>query len=319
MPFNHHGSNLFPTLSPNHSGMLDVGDGHSIYWEECGNPDGQPILFLHGGPGAGCAPVHRRFFDPDHYRIVLLDQRGCGRSVPAASIENNTTDHLVADLEKLRRLLKIESWFVFGGSWGSTLALAYGVAHPARCKGFILRGVFMGQDYEGDWFLNKMGTFQPEAARAFIHFLPTEERIDILNNYVRRLNHPDPDIHLPAAVSWSSYEEACATLLPFNNPGQPDPHSTLCLARMEAHYFQHDFFMEKDHLLNKLHRILHLPCIIVQGRYDVVCPPVTAEHLSRSWPNSQLIIVPDAGHSALEPGIRHALVNATQAFKVYSD
>jgi len=317
MPFTH-GSDLFPAISPHASGMLDVGDGHSIYWEECGNPEGQPILFLHGGPGAGCAPVHRRFFDPQHYRIVLLDQRGCGRSMPPASIEHNTTPALVRDLEKLRKHLNVERWFVFGGSWGSTLALAYGVAHPASCLGFILRGVFMGQDYEGDWFLKGMGTFQPEAARAFVQFLPESERDDVLGNYVRRLNHPDPEIHLPAAEAWSGYEEACATLMPHNGGVHVDPHSTLCLARMEAHYFLNKFFMEPDHLLNKLHRIIHLPCIIVQGRYDVVCPPVTAEHLARSWPKAQYLVIPDAGHSALEPGIRNALVNATQAFKAYS-
>jgi len=318
MPFTR-GSDLFPSITPYESGMLDVGDGHSIYWEECGNPEGMPILFLHGGPGAGCSAIHRRFFDPQYYRIVLLDQRGCGRLTPAACIENNTTPDLIKDLERLRKFRNIDRWFVFGGSWGSTLALAYGVAHPSSCRGFILRGVFMGQAYENDWFLNRMGTFQPEARRAFVNFLPEGERDNILDNYVRRLNHPDPNIHLPAALSWAGYEEACATLLPIHNPGHPDPHSTLCLARMEAHYFKHNFFMAKDHLLSKLHRIIHLPCVIVQGRYDVVCPPITAEHLARCWPNAHYIVVPDAGHSALEPGIRNALVNATQAFKSYSD
>lgn len=314
MPYTR-GSDLFPAITPNMSGMLDVGDGHTIYWEECGNKHGTPIVFLHGGPGAGSASIHRRFFDPDHYRIILLDQRGCGRSTPTAEIENNTTDHLISDLEKLRRFLNIDRWFVFGGSWGSTLALAYGVAHPDKCLGFILRGVFMGRSSEGDWFLKHMGTFQPEAARAFRTFLPKEERENILESYINRLNDPDPSIHIPAAVSWSSYEEACATLLPHHSPTNPDPQSTLCLSRLEAHYFKHSFFMEEGHILKKLHRIIHLPCTIIQGRYDIVCPPVTAETLSRNWPKAHYIVVPDAGHSALEPGIRAALINATQSFK----
>ncbi|MDV7341110.1 prolyl aminopeptidase [Terasakiella sp. A23] len=314
MPYTR-GTDLFPALTPYDSGMLDVGDGHNIYWEECGNPNGVPIVFLHGGPGAGASSIHRRFFDPQHYRIVLLDQRGCGRSTPAASIENNTTADLIKDLEKIRKMRDINRWFVFGGSWGSTLALAYGIAHPDRCLGFILRGIFMGQEYEGEWFINRMGTFHPEAAREFKNFLPESERDDLLNNYIKRLNDPDPQVHHPAAVAWSSYEEACATLLPHHGSYNPDPHNTLCLARLEAHYFKHKFFMDEGHILKKLNRIIHLPCIIVQGRYDVVCPPVTAEKLARKWAKAQFIVVPDAGHSALEPGIRAALVNSTQAFK----
>lgn len=318
MPYTR-GTDLFPTITPNNSGMLDVGEGHSIYWEECGNPNGTPIVFLHGGPGAGSSSLHRRFFDPAHYRIVLLDQRGCGRSTPTASIEHNTTDHLISDLEKLRNLLNIKRWFVFGGSWGSTLALAYGIAHPNSCRGFILRGIFMGQAYEGEWFINRMGTFQPEAARAFQTFLPEDERDDLLNNYIRRLNDPDPNIHMPAAQAWSGYEEACATLIPHHGRNAAPSMGTLCLARMEAHYFKHQFFMAEGHILKKIHRISHLPCFIVQGRYDIVCPPVTAEKLSCAWPKSQYIVVSDAGHSALEPGIRSALVNATQAFKSLAD
>ncbi|WP_028879337.1 prolyl aminopeptidase [Terasakiella pusilla] len=317
MPYTHT-TDLFPALTPYTSGQLDVGDGHLIYWEECGNPEGVPILFLHGGPGAGTSSIHRRFFDPAYYRIVLLDQRGCGRSTPAASIHANTTDHLIADLEQLRELRKIDRWFVFGGSWGSTLALAYGIAHPDRCLGFILRGIFMGRECERDWFINRMGTFEPEAARKFQEFLPVEERANLLDNYVARLNDDDPTVHMPAAIAWSSYEEACATLYPNTPASHPDPHSTLCLARLEAHYFKNNFFMEEGHLLKKLHRILHLPCIIVQGRYDVVCPPMTAEKLARNWAKAQYVVVPDAGHSALEPGIRAGLVNATETFKSLS-
>jgi len=317
MPY-HRGTDLFPSITPNKSGMLDVGDGHQIYWEECGNPDGAPLVFLHGGPGAGSSSIHRRFFDPNHYRIILLDQRGCGRSTPSAEVTHNTTDDLIADLEQLRTSLNVNRWFVFGGSWGSTLALAYGVAHPNRCSGFILRGIFMGQAYESDWFVHHMGTFYPEEGRAFVDFLCEEERSDVLASYVKHLNHPNPDVHMPAAFSWAGYEEACATLLPHHGSGQADGMTTLCLARLEAHYFENKFFMEENHLMDNLHKIIHLPCIIVQGRYDVICPPKTADKLAQHWPKAQHIVVPDAGHSALEPGIRTALVNATQAFKSLS-
>jgi len=314
MPY-HHGSELFPAIMPNQSGLLDVGDGHQIYWEECGNPDGVPIVFLHGGPGAGAASTHRRFFDATYYRIILLDQRGCGRSTPTAEIANNTTDHLIADLELLRGTLNVDRWFVFGGSWGSTLALAYGVAHPTRCRGFILRGIFMGQAYESDWFLNHMGVFYPEEARAFVNHLPEDEQGDVLTSYVNRLNNENPNVHLPAALSWAGYEEACATLLPSHGPNQLDVIMALCLARLEAHYFSNKFFMNEGHLFEKLHKIIHLPCVIVQGRYDVICPPKTAEKLARKWAKAQYVVVADAGHSALEPGIRSALINATQSFK----
>jgi len=305
---------LYPVITPHASGTLDVGDGHHIYWEECGNPNGTPILFLHGGPGAGCASIHRRFFDPDHYKIILLDQRGCGRSTPTASVEANTTDHLIQDLEQLRVLRGIDKWIVFGGSWGSTLALAYGIAHPNRCLGFILRGVFTGREQERDWFMNRMGTFHPEARRTFINFLPKEERESPLENYLQRLNHPDPQVHMPAALAWSTYEESCATL----HPAKSTPTESigkLCLARLEAHYFNHNFFMAEGHLLKNLTKIFHLPCTIVQGRYDVVCPPITAEEIAQNWPKAQYIVIPDAGHSALEPGVRIGLIHATDSFK----
>lgn len=318
MPY-HRASDLFPALTPNTSGMLDVGKGHRIYWEECGNRTGTPVVFLHGGPGAGAASIHRRFFDPLHYRIILLDQRGCGRSLPSAEISHNTTDDLIEDLERLRDFLTIDRWFVFGGSWGSTLALAYGVAHPKRCRGFILRGVFMGQAYESDWFLHKMGNFYPEAGRAFVNFLREDEQGDLLSSYVARLTDEDENVHMPAALAWAGYEEACAVLLPTYGTSDPDPVTTLCLARLEAHYFQNNFFMREAHLLDNLHKITHLPCTIVQGRYDIICPPKTADKLAQAWPKADYIVVGDAGHSALEPGIRSALINATQAFKFLSD
>lgn len=309
------GSDLFPALNPNATGMLDVGEGHEIYWEDCGNPKGVPIMFVHGGPGAGTASIHRRFFDPSHYRIILWDQRGCGRSRPLAETAANTTDHLISDMEAIRDMLGIERWILMGGSWGSTLSLAYGVAHPERCLGFILRGVFLGQDYECDWFLNHMGTFQPEAARAFIDFLPEDERERPLENYHARLMDDDPDVHLPAARAWATYEERCATLMPQKTVCAPKTISTLCLSRLEVHFFANGFFLKERSLLDEVSKISHLPCMIVQGRYDLVCPPVTADKLHRRWPGSQYVVVPDAGHSALDNGVRTALINATQAFK----
>lgn len=303
---------LFPPIDPEETGVLATPDGHFLYWEVSGNPQGVPVLFLHGGPGAGTAPVYRRFFDPAYWRIILIDQRGAGRSSPKAGIEANTTAHLIGDLEDLRRVLGIDRWLLFGGSWGSTLALAYGQTHPERVLGFVLRGVFLFRRCEVDWFLTGMGTFFPEAHRAFLEFLPGEERHDPLAAYYRRLCDPDPRAHLPAADAWAGYEEACARLVP--PPGRPGGGS-LSLARLEAHYMVHDGFMEEGQLLRDLPRIAHLPAIIVQGRYDVICPPRTAWELAHAWPKAQLVMVPDAGHASMEPGIRSALVEATERFK----
>nr|WP_316976199.1 prolyl aminopeptidase [Shumkonia mesophila] len=297
---------------------MDRDGGHRLYWEQSGRPDGMPAIFLHGGTGAGSAPVHRQFFDPGHYRIVLFDQRGAGRSTPAAGIEANTTWHLVDDMEALRRHLGIERWLVFGGSWGATLALAYGIRHPERCAGFVLRGVFLGRDEEVEWFLHGMGRFFPEAGRAFAEFLPAAERGDLLGAYHARLTDPDPDRHQPAALAWAAYETACSTLLPAPAGGVPlalSGAAALSLARLSAHYFRHRLFLAASPLLENLAAIRHLPGIIVQGRYDVVCPIATAEALHRAWPGSELVVVPDAGHSAFEPGIRAALVAATERMK----
>jgi len=305
---------LYPPLEPRRSGWLPAGAGHRLYWEESGNPDGPAVIFLHGGPGAGSAPVHRRFFDPQHWRIVLYDQRGAGRSLPAASILDNTTDHLVADTEALRQHLGIERWLLFGGSWGSTLALAYGETHPERVTGFILRGVFLFRRWEVQWFLQGMGTFFPEAERAFREFLPEDERAEPLPAYYHRLIDADPSVHLPAAQAWCAYEEACSRLVP--DPGDPRPAaSALAMARIEAHYMVKRGFMVEGELLRKLRRIRALPAIIVQGRYDMVCPIRTAEEVARAWPGSELVVVPDAGHAALEDGIRAALVAATDRMR----
>jgi proline iminopeptidase len=307
---------LFPEIEPYAAGMLTLGGGHEMYWEECGNPDGMPIVFLHGGPGAGAAAAHRRFFDPRHYRIVIFDQRGCGRSRPFAAVHDNTTDHLVADLETLRVHLGIKRWVLFGGSWGSTLALAYGIRWPRRCAGFILRGVFLGTQKEVDWFLDGMGTIFPEARRAFLEFLPPAERDDPLGSYYRRLMDSDPRIHGPAAAAWSRYESACSNLIPrLDDTGCGTGRQALALARLEAHYFVNNVFLPNAGLLGSVWRLKNHPAVIVQGRYDMVCPIVTADALARAWPGADYVIVPDAGHSALEPGIRAVLVRATEAMK----
>ncbi len=308
-------SGLYPPIEPYRSGWLPVGGGHRLYWEESGNPDGPVVLFLHGGPGAGTGPVHRRFFDPKHWHIVLFDQRGAGRSLPAASLVDNTTDHLVEDIEALRAHLATDRWLVFGGSWGSTLALAYGQAHPERVTGFILRGVFLFRRWEVQWFLQGMGTFFPEAERAFRDFLPADERAEPLPAYYHRLIDPDPAIHIPAAQAWCTYEEACSRLVPDASDPRPTA-AALAMARIEAHYMVKRGFVAEGQLLRQVRRLRGLPAIIVQGRYDMVCPIRSADELARAWTGSELVIVPDAGHAALEPGIRAALVAATDRMRM---
>lgn len=310
-------TDLFPPIEPFAAGMLEVDSRHSLYWEQSGNPNGTPVLFVHGGPGAGTAPAYRRFFDPRSYRIILFDQRGAGRSLPAADITDNTTPHLVADIERLRRFLGVDRWVVFGGSWGSTLALAYGQAHPDRCLGFVLRGIFLFRPDEVDWFINHMGRFFPEAWHRFAHHIPECERADLLAAYYRRLLDPAPEVHGPAAEIWCGYEEACSRLVPRHAPigeGRP-PVSVLAMARIEAHYMSHGGFLAENQLLDRMAILHRHPCVIVQGRYDVVCPIATADQVARAWPQSEYVVVPDAGHSAMEPGVRVALVAATQRFR----
>ena len=303
---------LFPPLDPFASGWLDVGDGHRMAWEVSGNPRGVPVVFLHGGPGAATAPPYRRFFDPAFWRIVLFDQRGCGRSTPNATLDANTTAHLVADIERLRTHLGIRRWLAFGGSWGSTLALAYGQAHPDRVLGFVLRGVFLFRPAEVEWFMTGMGRFFPEAWRDFTGHLAPHERVDLLAAYHRRLTAPDAAVRLAAAREWCAYEESCARLLPRPDRGAMDDAACLAMARIECHYMINRGFLEPGQLLANLPRIAHLPAAIVQGRYDMVCPPATAEELARAWPGARLAMVPDAGHSAMEPGVRTALVAAVE-------
>jgi proline iminopeptidase len=308
---------LFPPIEPYRTGRLRLDARHTMYWEESGNRQGPAILFLHGGPGAGATSVHRRFFDPSFWRIVIFDQRGGGRSTPLGEIRDNTPAHLVADIERLRRELGIAEWVVFGGSWGSTLALLYAQTHPERVAGLILRGIFLCRQSEIDWFLYDMRIVFPEAWRAFAGFLPEAERADLLAGYYRRLIDPDPGVHMPAARAWSIYEGNCSTLLP--NPETVaafgEDRLALGLARIEAHFFTEHLFPPEADLVANIGRIRHLPAAIVQGRYDMVCPIRSADELALAWPEAEYVIVRDAGHSAMEPGIREQLVLATERAK----
>lgn len=314
---------LYPPIEPHATGMLDVGDGQQLYWEVSGNPQGKPVVFLHGGPGGGTAPLHRRFFDPAAYRIVLFDQRGCGRSRPhvadGADLSVNTTDHLAADIERLRAFLEVDRWMVFGGSWGSTLALAYAQRYPERVTELVLRGIFLLRRSEIDWYYNGgAGRLFPEAWEGFCAPLAGagagEHPVDA---YHRLLHSTDPDVALNAAIAWSTWEGATSSLLP--NPDRvaetAEPRFALAFARIENHYFHHRGFFDEGALLRDAHLLRDIPGVIVQGRYDVVCPARSAHDLHEAWPSSRLHIVDDAGHAATEPGIVHRLVEATDSFR----
>lgn len=308
-------ADLYPPIEPYDAGMLPLDDVHTMYWEVSGNPNGVPLLFLHGGPGGGCSPEHRRFFDPEFFRIVLHDQRGAGSSTPLGEVANNTTQHLIRDIEKLREYLGVSRWLVFGGSWGSTLGLAYGQAHPENCLGFILRGIFLGRRSEIDWFFNSLRHVFPEAWQKFVEMLPREERGDPLRGYLKRLFDPDARVHLPFARAWSEFEGSCSTLLPNPDLVRHFADEALGLARLEAHYFAHDCFLAPDQLLKNLYRVRHLPAAIVQARYDMVCPITNADELHRAWPSARYIVLPDAGHSVWEPSVRAAVVREVERFK----
>lgn len=312
---------LYPPIEPYARHRLAV-DGHELYLEECGHPHGQPVVFLHGGPGAGCDPVHRGFFDPTRYRIILFDQRGAGRSRPHADLTNNTTWHLVGDLERIRQHLGVERWLVFGGSWGSTLALAYAETHPERVSGLVLRGVFLCRDAEIRWFYQEGANWVfPDWWQDYVAPIPLEERGDLLHAYHRRLTGDNEIARLAAAKAWSLWEGRTSTLL--ENPGVrnhfADSHFAIALARIECHYFVNHAFLEPDQLLRGAHRLAGIPGIIVQGRYDLICPLRSAWELHQAWTGSELIVVSDAGHSAFEPGIRAALVAATDRFAELGD
>ncbi|MEC9407404.1 MAG: prolyl aminopeptidase [Pseudomonadota bacterium] len=297
------------------TGTLPPEDGHTVWFEESGNPDGIPVVFVHGGPGGGTQPLYRRFFDPDRYRIVLFDQRGCGRSTPHAELEHNNTWALVSDMERLREQLDIEAWVVFGGSWGSTLSLAYSQNHPDRCLAIILRGIFLLRQQELEWFYQDGASRMfPDAWQRYYHAIPEAERDDLLQAYYRRLTHDDPDVRIPAARAWSTWEASTSKLIPSDSLVQSfeDAKFAEAFARIEAHYFVHGGFLDHpDQLIHNVERIRHIPGFIVQGRYDVVCPPQTAWDLHQAWPEAEFHMVPDAGHSATEPGIVDRLVDAT--------
>ncbi|MFW5452116.1 prolyl aminopeptidase [Thioalkalivibrio sulfidiphilus] len=310
---------LYPPIDPYHVETLAVDQTHRLHLETCGTAQGLPVVFLHGGPGSGCEPWHRRFFDPATYRIVLFDQRGCGRSRPHASLEDNTTAHLVSDMERIREHLGIERWVVFGGSWGSTLALAYAEAHPERVLGLVLRGIFLCRPRDIHWFYQEgAGRLFPDYWEDYLAPIPESERDEMVSAYHRRLTGEDEVARMAAAKAWSEWEGRTATLLP--NPGVVDhfrdPHVALSLARIECHYFMNQSFLEPNQLLRDAHRLADIPGTIVHGRYDVVCPLDQAHALHRAWPRAKLEIIPDAGHSAGEPGIVDALVRATDELAV---
>jgi proline iminopeptidase len=309
---------LYPAIEPSRQGYLSVGDGHEVYWEECGNSAGKPVVFLHGGPGAGSDAKARRFFDPARYRIFLFDQRGCGRSRPHASLEHNTTWDLVADIERLRTLFGVERWQVFGGSWGSTLALAYAQAHPGRVTGLVLRGIFLLRKRELDWFYQEGASYlYPDRWEEYVAPIPPEERGDLMRAFYRRLTGSDPAAAQAAARAWAVWEGATSYLLTDDDNVRRwgEDEFALAVARIECHYFVNKGFLDhEDQLLRDIDRIRHLPAVIVQGRYDVVCPMKTALDLHHAWPEADFRIVADAGHSAFEPGNTRELVAATDRF-----
>lgn len=304
---------LYPEIKPYARHELSVGDGHVLYVDESGSPDGLPVVFIHGGPGAGCDSSSRRFFDPALYRIVTFDQRGCGRSTPHASLEHNTTAHLIADMQKIREHLKIDQWVLFGGSWGSTLALAYAQTHPERVLGLLLRGIFLCRPQDFSWFYQEGASrLFPDYWQDYLAPIPQAERGDLMAAYYKRLTGTDQIAQMHAAKAWSIWEGRTATLRPNTQVVErfAEPHRALSIARIECHYFVNNAFLEPDQLVRDMSKIAHLPGVIVHGRYDVICPLDNAWAVHQAWPNSELHIVRDAGHAAAEPGIVDALVRA---------
>lgn len=305
---------LYPEIKPYREHKVNVDAPHVLHVEECGNPDGIPVLFLHGGPGAGCEPYHRRFFDPQKYRIVLFDQRGCGRSTPHGCLELNTTQHLVADIEAIRTLLQIDDWVLFGGSWGSTLALVYAQTHPERVRGMIVRGIFLSRQKDLDWFYKDgANRIFPDAWTDLIKPVRENMRNDLITAYDKLLHSNNDLQRMSAAKAWSAWEGHCATLRPNTNVLDhfTDTHTAVSLALIEVHYFKHHSFLEENQILRDMDRIKHIPGMIVHGRYDMICPLDNATDLHHEWVNSELQIIRDAGHSAAEAGITDALVRAT--------
>jgi proline iminopeptidase len=310
---------FYPECQPYRRGRLAVSDRHEMYFEECGNPNGKPVVLPHGGPGSGISPNFRRLHDPQHYRIILFDQRGCGQSTPYADLTDNTTWHLVSDMEKLRQHLGLERWQIVGGSWGATLALAYAEAHPERVTELVVRSVFAGRRREIRWFYQEgANALFPEAWEAYLAPIPGDERHDLVAAYYRRLTGSDEVVQIACAKSWSQWEGAALSLLP--DPQRVDdfgdPHFAVAFARIESHYFYHGAFLERDdQLIANAHRLRHIPGAIVQGRYDIVTPFETAYDLHKAWPEAAFMVIPDAGHAMSEPGITDALIKLTEQFR----
>ena len=309
---------MYPPIEPYQTGKLDTGDGHQVYWELCGNPQGKPAVFLHGGPGAGCGAHHRQLFNPQHYNILLFDQRGCGRSAPHASLENNTTAHLIADIERLRtEVLNAEQMLVFGGSWGSTLALAYAQAHPKQVSELIVRGIFTLRKEELRWFYQEGASYLfPDYWEDYVAPIPPEERDNLIAAYHKRLTGDDREVQINAARAWSQWEGRTITLYPdqSNTQNYIADHFALAFARIENHYFTHAGFMQENQLLDNAHLLKDIPGVIIQGRYDCCTPAKTAWDLHKAWPQAEFHIVPDAGHAFNEPGILKLLLEATDRY-----
>lgn len=308
---------LYPPLEPYASRSLTVESPHVLYIEECGNPDGLPVVFVHGGPGGGCTADNRRYFDPARYRIILFDQRGCGRSSPHAELHGNTTQALVADMEQIRETLGIDRWLVFGGSWGSTLSLVYAETHPERVLGLVLRGIFLVTPGELHWFYQDgIQHVFPDHFEEFVAPIPEAERTDLMRAYYQRLTSQDLAVRREAAEAWSLFEARCSTLLPSEAVVDhfSDPDVAMAIARIECHYFVNDCFLEDDQIIRDAGRLRRIPGVIVQGRYDVVCPAFSAWRLHKAWPEADFHMIPDAGHASSEPGTRAALVEATDRF-----
>ena len=312
------GAHLYPPIDPFDQRMMETGDGHLIYVEQCGKPDGVPVVVFHGGPGGGCSPMMRRYFDPEIYRIILFDQRGCGRSKPHASVTNNTTWHLVTDIEQIRTVLGIERWIVFGGSWGATLALIYAQANPTRVNHLVLRGVFLSTQQELDWFYQGgVGVFWPELWKQFSSLIPPDERDDMIAAYHRRLFSGDQMLETRYARAWSAWENALASIESDGAGGSGPSDYARAFARLENHYFSNGCFLSEDQqILNNMDKIAHIPGVIVQGRFDMICPPVSAHKLALKWPSARLVMVGKAGHALSEPGISTELVRTMNALGV---
>lgn len=309
---------LYPAIEPYNQGKLKVSALHAIHYEESGNPQGKPVIFLHGGPGGGISPMYRQYFDPQQWRIIIFDQRGCGQSTPYAELRENTTGDLVQDIEQLRQQFEIDKWVVFGGSWGSTLALAYAQTHPERCKGLILRGIFMLRPSEIRWFYQEGANYiYPDAWEEYLKPIPIEERDDLLGAFYKRLTSEDRQVRLEAARAWSVWEASTSKLIPdqFSQQSFGRAEFAEAFARIECHYFvNRGFFERENQLLENIERIRHLPGVIVQGRYDVVCPMISAWELHQAWQSAEFIVINDAGHSVSEPGIKDALIRASDRF-----